>query len=106
MNIAQTCARYLGIGVLGLNYKHDTYSITFTHGIHTNSDNNNKKCVMRKEKRVISFNKTSLQKTPMFQKIIMVKKKKNNNNIETKTKQKLAQVAYFFGLVLAPPSES
>ena len=53
-----------------------------------------------KRKREISFNKTSLQKTPMFQKIIMVKekkikklkkkKKKKKNNIKTKTKQELA----------------
>ena len=29
----------LELGVLGLNYKHGTYIISFTHVIHTNSDN-------------------------------------------------------------------
>ena len=91
------CTRYLEIGVSGLNYKHGTYIITFTHGIHTNSDNNNKKFVMRKEKgKFHSFNKTLLQQIPMFQKIVMEKKKKkinnnnNNNNTKTKTKWELA----------------
>ena len=61
------CTRYLGIGVSGLNYKHGTHIITFTNGIHTNSDNNNKKRVVRKEKgKFHSFNKTSLQQIPMF----------------------------------------
>ena len=70
---------------------------------------NNKKCVRQKieEGKFHSFNKASLQQTPMFHK----KKKKihnNNNNIETKTKtkQELPWVAYSFGLVSAPPSES
>ena len=62
---------------------------------------NNKKCVRQKieEGKFHSFNKALLQQTPMFQ-------KKKKNNTETKTKQELPWVAYSFGLVSAPPSES
>ena len=72
--------------------KHGTYIITFTHGIRTNSDNNNKKCIVQKEKgKFHSFNKTSLQQIPMFQKNNNAEKKNNNNNnTKTKTKWELA----------------
>ena len=61
--------------------KHSTYIITFTHGVRTNSDNNDKKRVMQKEKgKFHSFNKTSLKQIPMFQKIVMVKKKQQQHH--------------------------
>ena len=38
-----------------LDTLHSTYIISFTHGIHTNSDNNSKKTRKMKRKREISF---------------------------------------------------
>ena len=69
-----------------LGTSHGTYIISFTYGIHTNSDNNSKKHVRRKEKgKFHSFNKTPVQQIPMFQKIIMVKRKQQQQQHQNKS---------------------